>query len=74
MRLEATASAESRLAADETETEREVLREILRSIRSVRYGSIEVVIHEARVVQIERKEKIRFERRTPRASVEGVSR
>jgi hypothetical protein len=34
--------------------------EILRSIKAVRYGSIEVTIHDSRVVQIERKEKVRF--------------
>jgi hypothetical protein len=34
--------------------------EILRAIRSVRYGSVEVTIHDSRVVQIERKEKRRF--------------
>ena len=37
-------------------------RQILRAIRQVRYGSVEIVIHDAKVVQIERKEKIRFAR------------
>jgi hypothetical protein len=30
------------------------------AIRAIRYGSVEIMIHDARVVQIERKEKIRF--------------
>ena len=30
------------------------------AIKSVNYGSIEVVIHNSEVVQIERKEKFRF--------------
>lgn len=34
--------------------------EILRSIKNVRFGSIEITIHDSRVVQIERKEKVRF--------------
>ena len=38
------------------------IREILRSIRSVSYGSIEIVIQNSRIVQIERKEKFRFDR------------
>ncbi len=38
------------------------LREILRSIRSISYGSVEIVIHDSRIVQIERKEKFRFAR------------
>lgn len=38
-----------------------VTREILRAIKSVDYGSVEIVIRNSRVVQIERKEKFRFE-------------
>ncbi len=38
------------------------LREVLRSIRSINYGSVEIVIHDSRIVQIERKEKFRFDR------------
>ncbi len=36
------------------------LVEISRSIRNVRFGSVEITIHDSRVVQIERKEKLRF--------------
>ena len=36
----------------------EVLRETLRSLR---FGSIEIVVHDGRVVQIDRKEKLRFQ-------------
>jgi hypothetical protein len=39
----------------------QVMREIVRAVRSVRYGSVEVVIQNSRVVQIERKEKFRFD-------------
>ena len=34
--------------------------QILQAIKHVRYGSVEITIHDAKVVQIERKEKIRF--------------
>jgi hypothetical protein len=34
--------------------------EILRSIRSLRFGSVEITVHDSHVVQIERKEKVRF--------------
>ncbi len=34
--------------------------EILRSIKNVRFGSVEITIHDSRVVQIERKEKVRL--------------
>ncbi|HEY2526116.1 MAG TPA: YezD family protein [Candidatus Binataceae bacterium] len=40
-----------------------VLEEVERAIRSVAYGSVEVVIQNSRVVQIERKEKFRFDAR-----------
>ena len=35
-------------------------QQILQAIRQVRYGSVEIIIHDTKVVQIERKEKIRF--------------
>lgn len=35
---------------------------ILGSFGGLRYGSVEVVIHDGKVVQIERKEKVRFDR------------
>jgi hypothetical protein len=37
-----------------------VMAEIVRSIKNVRFGSIEITIHDSRVVQIERKERVRF--------------
>ncbi|MBI3950340.1 MAG: YezD family protein [Acidobacteria bacterium] len=47
------------LASDEPGSQ-DVEREILLAIRSIRYGSVEVIIHDSKVVQIERKEKVRF--------------
>jgi len=41
---------------------KQVMREIVRAVRSVRYGSVEVVIQNSRVVQIERKEKFRLDK------------
>ncbi len=37
-----------------------VLREIMRAITGIRFGSVEITIHDSRIVQIERKEKMRF--------------
>lgn len=37
---------------------------ILQAVRSLDYGSVEIVVHDARVVQIERREKVRFDRST----------
>lgn len=40
----------------------DIEQQILHAIRDVRYGSVEIIIHNSKVVQIERKEKIRFDR------------
>jgi hypothetical protein len=40
----------------------EILRRIAHAISGVRFGSVEVVIQDSRVVQIERKEKFRFDK------------
>ena len=37
----------------------DIAQEILRAVANIEYGSIEIVIHDSRVVQIERREKIR---------------
>ena len=43
-----------------TSLPQEVLGVVARLLREVRYGSIEIVVHEGRVTQIERREKVRF--------------
>ncbi|MCE7914011.1 MAG: DUF2292 domain-containing protein [Nitrosomonas sp. PRO4] len=37
-----------------------ITQEILRAVASIEYGSVEIVIHDGRVVQIECREKIRL--------------
>jgi len=44
------------------ETDPHLANTILRAIREIRYGSVEIIIHDSRIVQIERKEKIRMDR------------
>ena len=34
---------------------------ILQALTGLRYGAVEIVIHDGRIVQIERKEKLRLE-------------
>lgn len=46
----------------EQEELRRIEREVLRSLREIRFGSVEIVIHDGRVVQIERREKVRLDR------------
>ena len=59
MRLGEDRKAEA-IGADGDEMLERAMGEILRSIRNVRFGSIEITIHDSRVVQIEKKEKVRF--------------
>lgn len=35
---------------------------ILDAVRSIRFGSVEIVVHDGRVVGIERREKVRIDR------------
>lgn len=39
-------------------------RQIMSALKDVRYGSVEIIIHDSKVVQIERKEKIRLDAET----------
>ena len=45
----------------EPQTEQD-LTHVVSALRGVRYGSVEIIIHDSRIVQIERREKLRFER------------
>ena len=36
-------------------------RAVMEAIRALRYGSVEIVVHEGHVVQIETREKVRFD-------------
>lgn len=38
-----------------------VLREIQAALRDLRFGAVEITVHNAQVVQIERKEKFRLQ-------------
>jgi hypothetical protein len=39
----------------------ELLQTILRAIRNLRFGTLEIVVHDSRVVRIERHERIRLD-------------
>jgi hypothetical protein len=43
----------------------EWLLSVEKAVGSLRYGSVEVLVHDGRVVQIETREKVRFEDRPP---------
>ena len=35
---------------------------VLTALKGIRFGSVEIIIHDSKVVQIERKEKMRMDR------------
>lgn len=45
-----------------------VANKILLAIKDLCFGSVEVIIHDSRIVQIERKEKIRIDTDSSRTS------
>jgi hypothetical protein len=46
-----------------------LLRELAAALKDLRYGSVEIVVHNSRVVQIERREKMRLSPETVRKAV-----
>jgi hypothetical protein len=52
--------------------DQEVEDAILRSLEGIRYGSVEIIVHDSRVVQIERKERLRFDTSQTRAGIKSV--
>jgi hypothetical protein len=37
------------------------IERIVQALQGIRFGAVEIVIHDGRIVQIERKEKVRFD-------------
>lgn len=57
--------------ASAEELTRNGLAEILGALRGIHFGSVEITIHDASVVQIERREKLRLDRaaaKSPRSA------
>jgi hypothetical protein len=48
------------------EQNQDITDKILLAIKDLRFGSVEIVIHDSKVVQIERKEKIRIDQNSSR--------
>jgi hypothetical protein len=45
---------------------RHVVDAILEALRTLRFGAVQIVVHDGQVVQIERTEKVRLEREESR--------
>ena len=50
------------------EQNQDIAHKILLAIKDLRFGSVEVVIHDSKVVQIERREKIRIDTNSSRTT------
>jgi len=55
--------ATSKEALNLNESDQKVEQKILQAVKSLRYGSVEITVHDSKVVQIERKERFRFDKR-----------
>jgi hypothetical protein len=42
----------------------DIANQIAIALQGIRFGSVEIIIHDSKVVQIERKEKLRFDKRS----------
>jgi hypothetical protein len=56
--------------SDNQQQSERVLREVSRFLKELRYGSIEIQVHDGQVVSIERRERTRFSSSAPRQSAE----
>ena len=52
-------SAQETVAEDQDHTS--ILHEIVRALQGLRFGAVEITVHNSQIVQIERKEKIRLQ-------------
>ena len=53
--------SESTANRDQLHQLTEVERHILQSLQHLRFGTLEIVVHDGRVVQVEKSEKLRFD-------------
>jgi hypothetical protein len=47
---------------DFKESEKKLLLQILEALRSIQYGYVQIIVQDSKVVQIDKTEKIRFDK------------
>lgn len=52
-----------------TTLSQEVLLEIIQAVGQIKYGSIEITVHDGRITQLERREKVRFNQDAARHTI-----
>jgi len=50
------------LIEQESKIDKKILDEILKSIQQINYGEVVITIHNSKIVQIEKREKKRFQK------------
>ena len=50
------------IAVQDGKIDKQVLDEILKFIRQINYGEVTITIHDSKIVQIEKREKKRFQK------------
>ena len=58
---QASLRPETPASREPSQTLSEVERHILQSLQHLRFGTLEIVVHDGRVVQVEKSEKLRFD-------------
>ncbi len=48
------------MAVKETSCDAEIFRKLTQYIKEIRYGSIQIIIQDGKIIQIEKNEKVRF--------------
>ncbi|OPY63021.1 MAG: hypothetical protein A4E57_03863 [Syntrophorhabdaceae bacterium PtaU1.Bin034] len=46
-----------------SEAEKQLLLQVLKAVRSIRFGYINIIVQDSKVVQIEKTEKTRFDKK-----------
>ena len=59
--LQRSSTMSASLRSVDGQDETTILREIQSALRDLRFGAVEITVHNAQVVQIERKEKFRLQ-------------
>lgn len=49
------------MSNENTEKKIVIEKSVFEALKDLRYGSVEITVHDSRIVQIERKEKVRFD-------------
>jgi hypothetical protein len=57
--IETTKAVDFATTGDLSEEERPLLHELIRGLRTIRYGSISLAVHNGRLVEIHQREKTR---------------